>query len=160
MLRKFAGRLTLWLVLLALALSTGWNAVWLLVYSPGLLVAVSALCANWNVTGLELRRRHRSRRIQVGDTFVEQAVLEAVAGPAQLWPRLWLELHDASAFPGHHLDGVMSLGPVGHKVWELRSVCTRRGRFTLGPVWVTSGDPFGIFRGSRKLTDGPTVVVA
>ena len=44
--------------------------------------------------------------------------------------------------------------PVGHKVWELSSVCTRRGRFSLGPVWVTSGDPFGIFRVSRKLTDG------
>jgi uncharacterized protein (DUF58 family) len=72
---------------------------------------------------------------------------------------VWLELHDSSDFPGHHLDGVLSLGPVGHKVWELRSVCTRRGRFSLGPVWVTSGDPFGIFRVSRKLTDGTTVVV-
>src|SRR5713226_8397821 len=159
MLRKLAGLLTLWLVLLALALSTGWNAVWLLVYSLGLLVAGSALWANWNVAGLELRRRHRSRRIQVGDTFVEQAVLEAVTGVGQLWPRLWLELHDASDFPGHHLDGVLSLGPVGHKVWEPRSVCMRRGRFTLGPVWVTSGDPFGIFRVSRKLTEGTTVVV-
>jgi len=158
-LRKLAGLLALWLVLLALALSTGWNAVWLLVYSLGLLVAGSALWANWNVAGLELRRRHRARRVQVGDTFVEQAVLEAVAGPGQLWPRLWLELHDASDFPGHHLDGVLSLGPVAHKVWELRSVCTRRGRFTLGPVWVTSGDPFGIFRVSRKLTDGTVVVV-
>src|SRR5713101_2844005 len=96
MLRKLAGLLTLWLVLLALALSTGWNAVWLLVYSLGLLVAGSALWSNWNVAGLELRRRHRSRRIQVGDTFVEQAVLEAVTGVSQLWPRLWLELHDPS----------------------------------------------------------------
>src|SRR5712692_8194517 len=159
MLRKLAGLLALWLVLLALALSTGWNAVWLLVYSLGLLVGGSAVWANWNVAGLELRRRHRSRRIQVGDTFVEQAVLEAVAGPAQWWPRLWLELHDASDFPGHHLDGVMSLGMVGHKVWELRSVGTRRGSFSLGPVWVSSGDPFGIFRVSCKLTEGTTVVV-
>ena len=67
MLRKLAALLALWLVLLALALSTGWNAVWLLVYSLGLLVAGSALWANWNVAGLELRRRHRARRIQVGD---------------------------------------------------------------------------------------------
>ncbi|MCA1648662.1 MAG: hypothetical protein LC797_25440 [Chloroflexi bacterium] len=146
MLRKLAALLALWLVLLVLALSTGWNAVWLLVYSLGLLVAGSALWANWNVAGLELRRRHRARRVQVGDTFVEQVVLEAVAGPAQWWPRLWLELHDGSNFPGHHLDGVLSLGPVAHKVWELRSVCTRRGRFTLGPVWVTSGDPFQLER--------------
>jgi uncharacterized protein (DUF58 family) len=159
MFRKLAGLLALWLVLLVLALSTGWNAVWVLVYTLGLLVAGSALWANWNVSGLELRRRHRATRVQVGDTFVEQAVLEALPGPAQWWPRLWLEVHDASDLPGHQLDGVLSLGPVGHKAWEIRSVCTRRGRFSLGPVWVTSGDPFGIFRTSRKLSDGTTVVV-
>src|SRR3982074_3237379 len=159
MLRKLGSLLLLWLVLLLLALSTGWNAVWVLVYSLGPLVVGSALWAHWNVFGLELRRRHRVTRVQVGDTFLEQAVLEATTGLSQWWPRLWLELHDASDFPGHHLDGVMSLGIVGHKVWELRSVCTRRGRFSLGPVWVTSGDPFGIFRVSRKLTDGTAIVV-
>jgi uncharacterized protein (DUF58 family) len=158
-LRKLAALLALWLVLLVLALSTGWNAVWVLVYSLGLLVAGSALWANWNVAGLELRRRHRATRVQVGDTFVEQAILESVSGPAQWWPRLWLELHDSSDLPGHHLDGVLSLGPLGRKVWELRSVCTRRGRFSLGPIWVTSGDPFGIFRTSRKLADGASIVV-
>jgi uncharacterized protein (DUF58 family) len=41
----------------------------------------------------------------------------------------------------------------------MRTICTRRGRFSLGPVWVTSGDPFGIFRSSRQLTDGATIVV-
>ncbi|HEV7665472.1 MAG TPA: DUF58 domain-containing protein [Chloroflexota bacterium] len=159
MLRKLALLLGLWLVLLLLALSTGWNAVWMLVYCLAILVVGSALWANWNVMGLELRRRHRVTRVQVGDTFVEQAVLEAQPGPSQWWPRLWLELHDGSDFPGHHLDGVLSLGVVAHKVWELRSLCTRRGRFRLGPVWVTSGDPFGIFRVSRQLTDGTIIVV-
>lgn len=159
MYRKLAALLVLWLVLLLFALSTGWNATWVLVYSLGLLVAGSALWANWNVAGLELRRRHRATRVQVGDTFVEQAVLESLAGPGQWWPRLWLELHDSSDLPGHHLDGVLSLGPVGRKVWELRSTCTRRGRFSLGPVWVTSGDPFGIFRTSRKLADGMNIIV-
>ncbi len=159
MYRKLAALLVLWLVLLLFALSTGWNATWVLVYSLGLLVAGSALWANWNVAGLELRRRHRATRVQVGDTFVEQAILESTPGAGQWWPRLWLELHDSSDLPGHHLDGVLSLGPVGRKVWELRSVCTRRGRFSLGPVWVSSGDPFGIFRTSRKLADGVHIVV-
>src|SRR5207302_6554943 len=93
--RKLAALLGLWLVLLLLALSTGWNAVWVLVYSLGLLLAGSALWANWNVAGLELRRRHRVTRVQVGDTFVEQAILEPKQGIGQWWPRLWLELHDA-----------------------------------------------------------------
>src|ERR687884_1335375 len=156
--RKLAALLALWLFLLLLALSTGWNAAWVLVYSLGLLIAGSALWANWNVAGLELRRRNRATRVQVGDVFVEQVILEALPGLSQWWPRLWLELHDASDLPGHHLDGVLSLGPIAHKVWELRSICTRRGRFTLGPVWVTSGDPFGIFRVTRKLIDGTAIV--
>lgn len=159
MLRKLALLLGLWLFLLLLALSTAWSTVWVLVYCLGLLIAVSALWAHGNVLGLELRRRHRATRVQVGDTFVEQAVLEVASGLGQWWPRLWLELHDASDFPGHHLDGVLSLGPAGHKVWELRSLCSRRGKFKLGPVWVTSGDPFGIFRVSRKLIDGSSVIV-
>src|SRR2546421_11169761 len=99
MLRKLAGLLALWLVLLALALSTGWNAVWVLVYSLGLLVAGSALWANWNVSGLELRRRHRVTRVQVGDTFVEQAILEPTSGPGQWGPRLWPRLHHPPAVP-------------------------------------------------------------
>jgi uncharacterized protein (DUF58 family) len=159
MLRKLGSLLALWLLLLLLALSTGWNAVWVLVYTLGLLVAGSALWANWNVSGLELRRRHRTTRVQVGDAFVEQVVLEALPGLGQWWPRLWLEVHDGSDFPEHHLDGVLSLGPIAHKAWELRSICSRRGRFSLGPVWVTSGDPFGIFRVSRRLSEATTVVV-
>jgi uncharacterized protein (DUF58 family) len=156
---KLGGLAVLWLVLLAFALSTGWSATWLLVYALAILVIGSFLWAHANVRGLEMRRRHRVTRIQVGDTFTEQAILEAQPGVLQWWPRLWLELHDASDFPGHHLDSVLSLGPLGRKVWELRSVCTRRGRFSLGPMWATSGDPFGIFRTSRKLTDGASVVV-
>ncbi len=157
--KKLASLLLLWLLLLGLALSTGWDATWVLVYTLGILLAGSALWTNWNVSGLELRRQHRATRIQVGDTFVEQAILESLAGPGQWWPRLWLELHDGSDLPGHHLDGVLSLGPLGRKVWQLRSTCSRRGRFSLGPVWVTSGDPFGIFHASRKLADATTIVV-
>ena len=156
---KLASIAALWLLLLAFALSTGWNATWVLVWALGLLVVGSFAWAHWNVSGLELRRRHRITRIQVGDTFTEQAILEGEPGVLQWFPRLWLELHDASDFPGHHLDSVLSLGPLGRKVWEIKSACTRRGRFTLGPVWITSGDPFGIFKASTRLVEGTNIVV-
>src|SRR5260370_28001061 len=134
MLRKLGGLLALWLLLLVLALSTGWNATWVLVYALGLLIAGSALWANWNVAGLELRRRHRATRVQVGDTFVEQAILESLPGPGQWWPRLWLELHDASGPPGPNLDGVPSLAPRGPKSWGTPSTCTRPATLTLPPT--------------------------
>src|SRR5207245_6275365 len=96
MLRKLGALLALWLVLLVLALSTGWNAVWVLVHALGLLVAGSALWANWNVSGLELRRRHRATRVQVGDTLAEPAILGPEAGPGQWRRRRWFELGDGS----------------------------------------------------------------
>src|ERR671933_1660119 len=156
---RLGALLGLWLLLLLIGLASGWNAIWILVYAYGLLIVGSFLWAHLNVSGLELRRGHRRARVQVGDTFAEQAILEPRSTASQWWPRLWLELHDASDFPGHHLDGVLSLAPLGRKVWDIRSVCTRRGRFTLGPVWVSSSDPFGIFHTSQKLTDGTSVVV-
>src|SRR5919197_2785883 len=126
------------------------------------MLRLAALLGLWLLLllmGLELRRRHRRSRVQVGEQFVEQAILKPRSPASQWWPRLWLELHDGSDFPGHHLDGVLSLAPLGRKVWEIRSTCTRIGRFTLGPVWVSSSDPFGIFHTSQKLSDGSTVVV-
>src|SRR5919197_2097739 len=126
------------------------------------MLRLAALLGLWLLLllmGLELRRRHRRSRVQVGEQFVEQAILETRSTASQWCPRLCLELHDGSDFPGHHLDGVLSLAPLGRKVWEIRTTCTRRGRFTLGPVWVSSSDPFGIFHTSQKLSDGTTVVV-
>jgi uncharacterized protein (DUF58 family) len=156
---RLVGLIAVWLVCLTIALAGAWNAMWILVYVFGLLLLASYAWAELNVGGLELRRRHRARRVQVGDEFVEQAILEATPGLTQWLPRLWLELHDRTDLPGHHLDRVLTLGPVGHRVWELRSVCVQRGRFTLGPVWVTSGDPFGLFRASRPLSVGTPIVV-
>src|SRR5260370_28735336 len=36
--------------------------------------------------------------------------------------------------------------------WRARTVCKQRGRFQLGPVTATSGDPFGLFRRRIMLT--------
>jgi uncharacterized protein (DUF58 family) len=41
----------------------------------------------------------------------------------------------------------------------VRTTCQERGRFTLGPVALVSGDPFGLFRVSRKIPATTTVVV-
>ncbi|MBV9358060.1 MAG: DUF58 domain-containing protein [Chloroflexi bacterium] len=156
---RLVGLIALWLVCLTIALANAWNAMWIVVYVLGLLLVLSFGWAQLNVSGLELRRRHRGSRLTVGDVLSEQAVLEARPGLTQWLPRLWLELHDRTDLPGHQLDRVLTLGPVGHRVWELRSTLIQRGRFTLGPVAVTSGDPFGLFRASRELSQGSSIVV-
>lgn len=156
---RLVGLLGTWLVCLVLALAGGWSAMWTLVYALALLMLGSFAWAQLNVSGIEVRRRHRASRVQVGDTFAEQAILESKPGLTQWWPRLWLEIHDRSSLPGHHLDRVVSIGPLGRRVWELRSTLVQRGRFELGPMWITSGDPFGLFRASRNVDEGQHVIV-
>ena len=99
--------------------------------------------------------------------FVEQRHPGSTAGPsARWWPRLWLELHDSSDMPGHHLDGVLvAWAARAARSGSIRTeaVQRRRGRFSLGPGGRTSsGDPFGILLASVGVssTDGTTVVVS
>jgi uncharacterized protein (DUF58 family) len=61
-------------------------------------------------------------------------------------PKLWVQIADGSTLPGHRAGYVASLGGRKRATWRARSVCKQRGRFQLGPVTATSGDPFGLFR--------------
>jgi uncharacterized protein (DUF58 family) len=69
-------------------------------------------------------------------------------------PKLWLEVRDHSTLPNHRVSQVIS--PLAGRKLHSRTVrtrCTQRGRFTLGPLTLSSGDPFGLFRTSRRLVD-------
>ncbi len=156
---RLLGLLGLWLLCLVMALAGGWSVMWVLVYALATVLVGSLAWAHMNVVGIELRRSHRSMRIQVGDELGEKAILELAPGVGYWWPRIWLEVRDASTLPGHRLDHVVSLGPAGRRVWEMRSVCTQRGRFALGPVWVSSGDPFGLFHAERQVSGQTSIVV-
>jgi uncharacterized protein (DUF58 family) len=71
-----------------------------------------------------------------------------------------LEVNDESNLPGHHAGFVVSnLTPGSERGWSVRTTCQERGRFTLGPIMVASGDPFGLFRLSRKIPATSTIVV-
>jgi len=43
--------------------------------------------------------------------------------------------------------------------WTVRSVCRLRGRFRLGPITASSGDPFGLFIFNRKLPNTENTLV-
>jgi uncharacterized protein (DUF58 family) len=68
-------------------------------------------------------------------------------------PKLWIQVSDGSTLPGHHAGYVSSVGPHQRIAWRAKTVCRRRGRFTLGPVTATTGDPLGLFR--RELVLAP-----
>jgi uncharacterized protein (DUF58 family) len=67
-----------------------------------------------------------------------------------------VEVRDESDLPAHQVSRVVSsLRRKSSERWQVRTLCQRRGRYTLGPVLLTSGDPLGLFRFERRV---PTTV--
>jgi uncharacterized protein (DUF58 family) len=75
-------------------------------------------------------------------------------------PKLWLEVRDESDLPGHLASQVVnSLPPRQERAWTIRTICLERGRYTLGPITLYSGDPLGLFRLRRSLEPTSNIVV-
>lgn len=123
--------------------------------STGVLV-LSYLWA-WNgVRRVQVRRMTRARRSQVGQFAEEQVELANRSG----WPKLWLEVVDDSTLPWHGVGRVItSLGRKALHRWQVRTLCTQRGRFRLGPMRLQSADPLGIFHMERVLPGINYIVV-
>ncbi len=137
-------------VMALLAVFNGWKPFWVLFYA---LVVAFALSLAWlalSVRGLKFTRSSVGDRAEVGDRIEERLALENHS-----WiPKLWVQVSDGSTLPGHHAGYVSSVGPRQRIAWRARTLCRKRGRYTLGPVTATTGDPLGMFR--RELTLAPS----
>jgi uncharacterized protein (DUF58 family) len=138
---------TLFLVLLILllgffALSSGWKALYIVTYVLLTIFLLSLAWASYSLRGLIFHRAAPFGRVQVGETFDERLMLDNVS----VLPKLWVQVVDGSTLPGHRAGYVASMGGRKRALWRARTVCRQRGRFQLGPVIASSGDPFGLFR--------------
>jgi uncharacterized protein (DUF58 family) len=130
----------------------------LLFYLAYVMTAVligSWIWARMNLVALDVHREARQQQVQVGDTF-EEVFLVRNRG---FWPKLWMEVRDHSTLPGHQAAAVISLQGNKAKRWRVRTLCRRRGRYQLGPLTVSSGDPFGLFRSWRTVPDMAELLV-
>jgi uncharacterized protein (DUF58 family) len=171
-------RVVVSLLLLSLigALATGRQLFYNLVYLWAALLLTSFFWARSALLGISLERKPRSSRAQVGSLFLEQFWLRN----RSRIPKLWLEARDLSDLPGYKvttvavglgfrkrsdLDGhrrstvTVSLGRGHERTWTVRTLCTRRGRFRLGPLRIMSGDPFGLFPVSLEVPQRQHFVV-
>lgn len=146
------------LIILTLVLGwwTGRNVVFNMAYVFGL-VLIFSLAFSWtSVNWLKISRQTVVRRTQVGQYFEEAFSVENKS----YLPKLWLELRDFSDLPGHNTNYVVpSLLPRRGYRWRIRTLCTRRGQFTLGPMTLSSGDPFGFFVFPRHIAATSTILV-
>lgn len=119
------------------------------------LLVLSTIWAWLNLRGLDVERETLTHRATVGEYARERI------GIRNRWilPKLWVELRDESELPQHGAGFVASLAGRERGRWTARTLCTRRGRFRLGPATLVSGDPFGIVRLSRTLQSTSEILV-
>src|SRR5215831_15356148 len=143
------------IVLAFLAVSSGWRVLYLLTYVLLLLFVLSWFWARYSLHNMIFRRASAATRVQVGEIFDERLMLDNVS----VLPKLWVQIADGSTLPGHRAGYVASMGGRKRATWRARTVCKQRGRFLLGPVTATSGDPFGLFHRRLILTQPQDLLV-
>lgn len=137
------------------AISSGWKVLYWLTYVLLILFVLSWSWSYYSLRKLIFHRSATSGRVQVGEVFDEQLMLDNVS----ILPKLWVQVADGSTLPNHRAGYVASMGGRKRAMWKARTVCRRRGRFRLGPVVATSGDPFGLFRKRRSLMGARDILV-
>jgi uncharacterized protein (DUF58 family) len=139
-----------------MALQTGHALLYYITYLVVVTVLLSGIWAWLSVRGLRLERQTRTPLTQVGHPAEERFV---VRNTSRL-PKLWLEVRDYSDLPGHRASFVINrLGPGERYSWVVRTLCQQRGRFTLGPIMLTSSDPFNLFEAARHLRATSSILV-
>lgn len=147
--------ITLILILGAMAVVYGWKPFWVLFYALIVAFALAVLWLSVSVRGLQFKRTSVGAKAQVGERIEERLALENHS-----WiPKLWVQIADASTLPGHHAGYVSSVGPRQRISWRARTLCRQRGRYMLGPVVATTGDPLGLFKREVVLSQATPLLV-
>ncbi|MCS6839600.1 MAG: DUF58 domain-containing protein [Roseiflexus sp.] len=143
------------LLLFVAAQGTGIELFFHLSYLLVSIVLVAYLWVWLNLRGLSVRREVFTRRAQVGDVMRERITL------INHWflPKLWIEVIDRSNLPDHSVGFVTYLPGYEQRRQVIRTPCTMRGKFRLGPVTLASSDLLGLFRLQRNIAGDDEILV-
>jgi uncharacterized protein (DUF58 family) len=113
-----------------------------LAYIWAVLLIVSWLWSWQILRGVEMARKARATRAQVGHILEEKIELDNTGR----LPRLWLAVSDRSALPDSAGSRLFPLvEPHRGRTYLSRTRLLQRGVYPLGPTLLESGDPFGLF---------------
>src|SRR5579859_3428329 len=141
---------------LVIGLVTGRAFFFNLSYVFGALLIVSFIWSWTSVNWVRISRQTLARRAQVGKTLDEIFTVRNTG----LLPKVWLEIRDYSDMPGHRPSAVVPmLLPRRAYRWVSQTMCVVRGEFTLGPMTIISGDPFGLFQISRHIAATSKILI-
>jgi len=119
------------------------------------LIVVAWLWGRFSLRGITLTRETKADRAQVGQPLMERIRVQNSSKLA----KLWVEITDHSDLPGHRVSRVLNLGPNDGRRWRVETICSRRGRFRIGPLTIRSGDPFGLFPSQLFIPDTHELLV-
>jgi uncharacterized protein (DUF58 family) len=153
--RTLTAVVILWAACIIIALSTGFWLTWRLVYVAMVGLPVAYVWSRLNLAGLEVVPDRSTDRLQEGAQYEERITIRNRGW----WPKIWLEVDDPSEMPGHEAKRVITVPARGQRAWHVRSMIRRRGLYSVGPVAVTTGDPFGIFHHTRTFGRAQNVLV-
>lgn len=140
---------------LGLAFGTGHWVFYRASYVLGALVPVCLIWARLNLRGLEVAVERGPDRLQVGQ--VAQATVRMTS--RSIFTKLWLQVEDKTNMPGLPTRTIVTVPAKSNRNWKIGIPCERRGSYAVGPVQVTTGDPFGLFRFHRKYGEERSVLV-
>lgn len=156
--RRYRSLTVLIVILVASLVSAFATGFWLPSRLAYVIVAAVPLCYLWarvNMWGVSGEAERRVDRLEQGQTFEERLFVRN----RSFLGKLWLEVDDPSDLPGHVAGRVLGLRRWQTRSWKVTTTCERRGVFTLGPVTVSSGDPFGVFRFTRTFGHPRSILV-
>ncbi|MDA0269720.1 MAG: DUF58 domain-containing protein [Chloroflexi bacterium] len=142
-------------VCVVVGFATGFWLLFRLAYVVAVAVPLAYFWTRAMANGLEVEVHRTSQRVTQGQPLEGHLVIRS-RSPL---PKIWLEVKDPSSIPGHASRRAMTLGWKGVEAWSYRTRTRVRGVYTLGPVRVTAGDPFGFFRVTRTFGDTTTILV-
>lgn len=147
--------LLLFIAALAIGQIADWGVADHLAIALLALLAVAWIWTRLSLRGVSVRRKVSSDRAQVGESLRETLAVRN----AGLLGKMWIEVRDHSSLPGHDPGRVVRVPGRSAVEWDTRTICVRRGRYHLGPLEVSSGDPLGIFTSRVEYQETPEVIV-
>jgi uncharacterized protein (DUF58 family) len=145
----------LWFASIVVAISTGFWLTWRLTYALMLGVPLAYAWSRLNLRGIEIVAERTTDRLQEGASYEERITVHN-----RTWlSKIWLEIDDPSDMPGHVAHRVVTVAAKSSATFRARSTIARRGLYAVGPVEVTTGDPFGLFRHTRSYGGAQNVLV-
>ena len=156
---------TFWWILALLALTTvaalqpglDENKIYLrLMITWGVIILLGFGWTSLSLVGVQVHRRSRLTRMQVGQTFIERFDIINQS----LLPKLWIKVQDESDLPYSEASRMITSLKAGEsRSFNTYSTLRYRGIFRLGPTMISSGDMLGLFNTSKRIESEERVLV-